>query len=702
MKQNAISLTLMAVLWGVQQWGTAGYAAAFQQLYVSPNGNDHWSGSPPRARARARTNAEMFFQEEPMTDGPLATLEQARDTIRALKESEGLPAGGLTVYLCGGVHSRGKSFELTAQDSGTAEAPIVYRACEGEGVRLMGGKTVTGFKPVSDPAVLKRIEEPYRDKILELDLKASGITDYGTLKPRGFGRGSKAAGLELFFQGKPMTLARWPNTGWARIASVPSGKDGGKFCYEGDRPARWADSDDVWLHGYWTWDWAESYEKVQAIDTAAKEIATAPPHGVYGYKAGGRFYVLNVLEELDAPGEWYVDRKAGMLYFWPPAPLEGAETTVSLLEAPMVTLDDVSHVSIQDLGFERSRDAGLVMSGGHHNLVAGCTFANLGAFAISISGGQHNGVTGCDLYYLGDGGISVTGGNRQTLTPAGNFATNNNIHDFSMTVRTYTPAVQVSGVGNRVANNLIYNAPHMAIGLGGNDHIIELNEIHHVCMETHDAGAFYMGRDWSQRGNVVRYNYMHELGHGDVQAIYLDDWTSGVVVFGNVCHGARRGVLVGGGRDNTIENNIFVQCVHGVHIDQRGIGWAKYYFDGTTTTLFDRLEAVNGTQPPYTDRYPELATLLDDDPALAKHNKVVRNVNFDGGWLELYDGLTESTQYLTIKDNFTEGDPGFVDADKLDFRLKEDSPVFKLGFQRIPMEKIGLYKDEYRTRLPET
>jgi len=232
----------------------------------------------------------------------------------------------------------------------------------------------------------------------------------------------------------------------------------------------------------------------------------------------------------------------------------------------------------------------------------------------------------------------------------------------------------------------------MAIGLGGNDHLIEFNEVHHVCMETHDAGAFYMGRDWSQRGNVVRYNFFHEMGNGDVQAIYLDDWTSGVTVYGNICQGALRGILVGGGRDNIMENNIFVNCGQAIHIDQRGLGWAKNYFDGTDKTLFTRMDAVNATKPPYTDKYPALATLLNDEPALAKGNRIVRNIRVGGKWLDLTDGLTEATPYLTIQDNFIEGDPGFVNADKLDFRLKPDSPALKLGFKPIPVEQIGLYK----------
>ena len=153
-------------------------------------------------------------------------------------------------------------------------------------------------KPIEDPAILKRIEEPYRGKILQVNLKSFGIKDFGEMTPRGMGRPMYPAGLELFFQDKPMQLARWPNNEWARIADAPKGKQG-RFMYEGDRPERWMDTEDIWLHGYWTWDWADSHEKVKKIDLEKKEFVTYEPHGVYGYDKGKRYYAQNILEELD-------------------------------------------------------------------------------------------------------------------------------------------------------------------------------------------------------------------------------------------------------------------------------------------------------------------------------------------------------------------------------------------------------------------
>jgi hypothetical protein len=213
-----------------------------------------------------------------------------------------------------------------------------------------------------------------------------------------------------------------------------------------------------------------------------------------------------------------------------------------------------------------------------------------------------------------------------------------------------------------------------------------------------------MGRDLTQRGNIVRYNYFHDLkpvvtaegAFTDVMAVYLDDCFCGTTVYGNLFLRAGRAVMIGGGRDNTVENNIFVQCNPAIHVDARGRGWASFWFDGRDPTLMDRLKAVNHTQPPYSTRYPELANILNDDPAMPKGNKIIRNICVGGKWIEFLDGLNETI--VLVKDNLVDGDPGFVDLQGGNFRLKKDSPALKLGFKQIPLEKIGLRIDRYRLK----
>jgi hypothetical protein len=129
------------------------------------------------------------------------------------------------------------------------------------------------------------------------------------------------------------------------------------------------------------------------------------------------------------------------------------------------------------------------------------------------------------------------------------------------------------------------------------------------------------------------------------------------------------------------------------------MNWASFWFNGQDPFLMDGLKVVPYDKPPYSDRYPHLANILKDDPAQPKYNVLTHNVRVGGRWLDL-PGVPEGL--VTVTDNWTEGDPGFVDAEHMNFQFRDDSPVWKIGFQRLPIEKIGLYTDEYRRQLPTT
>ena len=723
-------------------------------FYVSSTGNDRWSGS----------KAEPASDR---TDGPFATLERARDAVRSLKQTRGLPEGGITIRLRGGNYQRSATFRLTAEDGGTSKAAILWRAYEGEKVHLSGGMNVSEWTLVRDVRTLQRLVPPARGEVLQVDLKALGITEFGTITQRG------TPGLELFFNGERMTLARYPNTEWLRVADVPQsgeklinqgldrekrfndvpvGRHYGRISYDDHRPNGWAQRDDIYLHGYWTWDWSDSFQKVKLIDTLQREIEFAEPHHHYGYTKNQRYYYLNILEELDTPGEWYLDRSTGMLYFWPPSPVERGTAVVSLLEEPLLSIENVSNLTIRDFAFEYSRGTGITLTGGSNVLIAGCTVRLIGGEAVTIEGGTGNGVMSSDIYDVGLAGIRLSGGDRKSLTAGNNFVFNNHIHHYSRWVRTGYYAVTIDGVANRVAHNLVHDSPFEGMYLKGNEHIIEFNEIHHVNLETGDAGAIHTGRDWTWRGNIIRHNYFHHLlspGLHGVMAAYLDDWGSGFTIYGNVFYKAGRAAFMGGGRDNRVENNIFVDCAPSVHVDARGLSWAGNYFDGTFTWLFDKMDEMNFSKPPFSVKYPELLKLYDDEPRLPKNNVVTRNISYGGRWMDVYDYLAFDFSIVTVKDNliaspnilrrrskgetgwdpyylnidqqegydllkfddaesrilfkenvFMNGNPGFIDAENGNFQLRDDSPAFKLGFKRIPMEKIGLMKDEYRMDLP--
>jgi len=388
------------------------------------------------------------------------------------------------------------------------------------------------------------------------------------------------------------------------------------------------------------------------------------------------------------PGEWYLDRETGLLYFFPPSPVEDSEVMVSVIDK-LINMENVDHVQFKGITFEASRGTAITMLGGSHNKIAECVLRNLGSWAVNISGGNNNGVIGCEIYDTGDGGISMSGGERRTLQPAGHYAENNHIHNYGRWNRMYQPALSIGGVGNIARHNLIHSAPHMAISFGGNDHLMEFNEIHDVCYESNDAGAIYSGRDWSMRGTVIRHNYMHHIngfeGRGCV-GVYLDDMLCGTVIYGNVFYKVTMAAFIGGGRDNIVENNIFVDCIPSIHIDARAMNWASYHVD---TTMTETLQKMPYKEPLWANRYPQLLDILDDEPAAPKGNIIARNISVGGKWDGIY---SEARPYVTLRDNLVDQDPGFIGTPPENFQLRDDSPAYKLGFQKIPMENIGLYR----------
>lgn len=700
-------------------------ACLLADFHVSPTGSD----------ANAGTRTKTF-----------ATLEAARDAVRREIASRGRRKP-ITIWLHGGDYLRTNALELTSEDSGTPHAPIVWRAYRNETVRLLGGRKLSGFQPVTDAAVLSRLEAGARDHVVQLDLRRLGLTDFGEMKSRGFGRSTAVAHCELFYDHRPMTLARWPNEGeFEKIAGYPVGQrdeHGGQlgpltngFFYAGDRPRRWRDTGDLWVHGYWAYDWANSYEHVASLDVERRLVETAPPYGLYGFRKDQRFYFLNVLEELDTPGEWFLDRKTGVLYFWPPTvaadgsppqssrnkqqaggafPSAATETLLSLLNQPLLKLTGVSNVTFRGLTLEATRANAVEISGGASNRIVGCLLRNLGDNGVVINGGQGHGVEACDLIDTGDGGVQLNGGDRQTLTPAGHFVENCHFQRQGRWSKCYVPAILMTGVGMRVTHNLIHDHPHCAILYSGNDHLIAFNEIHHIALETGDVGAIYTGRDYTFRGNQIRNNFIHHTGGVGMgsMGVYMDDCVSGTEVFGNVFYKVHWAMFIGGGRDHRVENNLFVDCDPAVRMDARGLDQSPVWRDMVNITMRDRLTEVPLAL--YRSRYPELKSLdryygPPGGPPITgaaftgvppEGNVLARNVCI-GKWLDV--GWHATPEMLRLENNVTNA-VGSLTAPITDastakaFAFRKDFVQRVPGLQRIPVEQIGLRDDALRREL---
>jgi len=677
-------------------WTSLAAGAAPRTFYVVPNGNDANPGSQAQ---------------------PLATLTGARDAIRNLAKAGPLPAGGIVVELAPGTYRMAHALELQSQDSGTAESPIVYRAAKRGTAILTGGAVLDDWHTVTDPEVIKRIDPTARGTVVWTNIDRQMLDELPGFANGGCGYAGKPEyPVALYQDQQRLPLARWPNEGFVKVgecigASDIAGHEGrtfrdGIFRFDDSRMARWIGEPDLWFNGLWFHPWADEKIRLKKLDLAEKTISLANGH-VFGFKKGQEFYAFNAISEIDRPGEWAIDRTGRRLYLWPAAALKKHPPVLACCES-LVMGNRVAHVTFDGLVFEACRKTAIMLTNSTAVTVVASTIRHTGSWGVSLGGGQQGAVIGCDLYDLGEGGVGATGGDRTTLVPGKHLIENNHIHHFGRIVSCYRPGAAVYGVGNSIRHNLIYQSDHQAIFFDGNDHLIEYNIVHDVCLHTSDAGPLYAcTRDWTKRGTVIRNNLFHAAGEGvdacGCRGIYLDDFTSGVTVTGNIVSQADAGINLGGGKDNMVTNNIAVNCATSVSLDSRGID------------SFARPSAALGTGSPcykilvrplyrselWTSRYPALLAPLNMDPIEAQNahgNTIVDNLGAGSGAVRVQNAA-HVMKTCKVDDNPTIGDdPGFVSYRNLDFRLRPDAPVFKLlpRFKPTEFEKMGLYNDPHR------
>jgi len=705
--------------------GNIGADTANVSLYVAANGNDSWSGR------LAEPNPDK-------SDGSFATLERARDEIRNLK-SDGELKEQVTVSVRSGVYELAQTLKLDTQDSGNPETPIVYRAYNQEKPVIIGGRNIIGFTH-------------YKDKILKAEVGKQGFEGIYF--------------RQLFCNGKRMHLARYPNFdsanpyggGWAyadgdpvpMYAEVPGENKHTLQCKE-QYTRNWSHLEEGEVFVFPRYNWWNNIVSIKSVDRDNRIITLAGDCS-YPIRPTDRYYIQNLFEELDAPDEWYLDKETWTLYFIPP---EDADTANITVYAPtmrtVLELDEVENIVFRGFTIECCEGTAITLNNTKNCLIAGNVIRNVGDYhgsGVVVNGGLKNGVIGNDIYEIGSHGISISGGDRITLTSSENYADNNYIHHVGVFYKQGV-GIALNGCGNCASHNLIHDGPRMGIMFSGNNLIIEYNHIRHMNLETADTGAVYTGgRDWiSSRGTVIRYNYFHDiLGYGQENGkwvsphyawgIYLDDNTGGVDVIGNIVTRCIRGLIhLHNGRDNLIENNIFI---NGKLQQVEYNGWTKdhSYWQSHLGTMIEGYESVKD-QPAWKNMrnmniHPNDAVLPDGlimTGNMFRRNIVyytdskaklmqLRTVPFSHNeWdsnLYWHQGLPLSIPLKDIPKNEEWGawqklgedqhsliaDPLFADPGKDDYRLRSDSPAFKLGFQPIPIEKIGPYESEFRVSWP--
>jgi hypothetical protein len=649
------------------------------EVWVAPDGDD----------AQPGTSAQ-----------PVATLEHARDRVRGLRRTV---TGPIAVILKNGEYPVRRALALTAEDAGRPDAPTVWKAAERGKAVLYGGLRLRGFAPVGDAAVRARLQPEARGQVQVCDVKRLGLTGYGALAVRGFGQPPSPPTVELYVDNEAQTLARWPNDGFVDAGKLiaPGDQTSGApsvFEYRDDRHARWLSAEDAWLFGYWKYRWADATLKIGKIDPAARTITSAEPYWYSGGMSAAQgivYYAFNLLEELDRPGEWYLDRTHGLLYLWPTGNVHRQSIELGVLPAPFITATNLSHVRLDGLVCDLGRFDGIRITGGADVQLVGCTVRRTAGTGVAVAQGVRHTLLGCDIHHTGRAAITLTGGVRATLQRADYLVENCHLHHFGRIDRTYTPAVQVDGVGVRIAHNLMHDCPSSAIRVDGNDVLVEYNETYDVVRESDDQGGMESYGNPTFRGLVFRYNRFENIGNGTTMtagqsAIRFDDVISGMLVYGNLfvrsANGHFGAIQINGGRDNIMDNNVFVNCKIG--ISGRWYAGNKYWAqanNGTNREFF--------TNALYLQRYPEMAQMLDG------HG---RNAAWRMALIDCGTPIVERANFDTFAlGAWTAKDAGFPATPRGAWPLAADSDiVLRLGLRPLPLDEMGLYPDRTRASWP--
>ncbi|MEA1950073.1 MAG: right-handed parallel beta-helix repeat-containing protein, partial [Planctomycetota bacterium] len=538
-------------------------------LFVSPAGNDSWSG-------------KLAAPNPSGTDGPLATIEKARDRIRQIKAAQGGLKKPLTVLIRSGVYPQTKAIVFTPDDSGTKACPITYQVYPGEHAVISGGRPITGWRPDDGAQSKTRCN----GKLWRADV--SRAID-----------GERRRFNQLFVNGRRRTRARTPNKGDFFRTDGPIDKNNTRAFYfkEGDMK-QWSNLRDVIAVVYHSWE--TSIHHIRSIDPEtclATFLETAPwPMG--RWEKQQRYYVENVFEGLDRPGEWYLNRKTATLYYYP---LPGEKMDRIQAVAPLVTSTLVSfkgdpangkfveHLNFRGLAFQHTdanlrrlrnpgqgeiyQPAAIMAVGLRNSVLESCEVAHTAAHAIWMAAGcADNRIERCHLHDLGGGGVYIGGGwGVQDTTPVERITVDNSfIHDGSHIFHGAHGVWIGRSSYNKITHNEISNFDYSGISCGwswgfqpssAHHNNLDHNHIHHLGNGDglSDMGGIYtlgISPGTTERNNHIHhiYSYAH-VSHGS--GVYPDEGSSQILIENNVVHHVRTCPLFQHyGKDNTVRNNI--------------------------------------------------------------------------------------------------------------------------------------------------
>ena len=656
---------------------------ADRTFYLAPNGDDHSDGSAA---------------------SPFATLEKAVAAVEEFRRFE--PEKSVAVSIDSGEYIITKPVVFDSLKA-SPDKPIVFRRAVGakENPVFAGGKKVFGWEKLAGSEFWQSAPEAFKKRVRSEALNKIFVAPYDDYATDVYDPAEYGQRQELFSAGVPQTLARWPNTQFAHagkalgatnISSWAShGTKEGIFEAADDQPTGWNDEPNALLFGYWFWDWSDSFAKLKKMDDDAKIIEVKEPFDFYGYKNDLRYYGFNLLCELDRAGEYYIDRDVKKIFWIPPVGIDPNENAPEIATFPwtwMVEMKNCDSLVLAGLTFDMGFGGAANIENCDNILLADSVFRRFGRDAIHIKGGKNCGVYSCRLETLGCGGISIQGGDRMTLTDGRHFVSETTVRNFSRIKRTYAPAVLAEGCGMKFDHNDFSGSSSSAMRLEGNEFLVEYSRFHELVEESDDQGAIDVYYNPTYRGNIIRFNHWSNIvggTHCGAAAIRFDDMISGYTVYGNVfvhCGAVNFGaVQIHGGKENTVENNVFLDCRAVASFSSWGNRYTRAFTDPASDDYAAMkkkcYEEVNIDSDVWKSRYPTIENIAAEADTNTVRDNLAVNTE------ELFLRAAETTRLENNTQLTLEG------AEESQITVPEF--LVKYGLKPIPVEQMGPTETPY-------
>ena len=708
-----------------------------QKIFVSTVGDDSGDGS----------------EEE-----PLRTLEKAMDVANEMREdSDKL----IEILLREGTYSVTNTIKII--NSQKDDSLLKISAYQDEKVTINAGVDI----PLSAMSIADSdftnaiIDKPNAGSVLQYNLKDAQIEDLGEISLRGhLISDEKEAQAELSLNGEVQKLAGWPNGEYTGLIKPTDSNEYGKRTKSGiangcsfkvnyDRPSQWSKPEQAWLSGTIGPNYEFDYYPVSRFDSEKKRVYLSRG-ALEKYYTEPYYRFENVPEELDEPGEYYIDRQSGMLYFYPPE--DAPKDSVLTITMSTPTLDVSGKAPNSMFRIENSKNIvfeNLIFKGGRGSAITGKNNSNIQFVNCEINSFGENGIrfdastditiSHCKIHDVGqDGILFVSCGNYQTLSPSNIVVSNNDIYNFARLERSYKTGIDFGYrcVGATAANNHIHNGPHAGMIFYGVNNDIYGNEFDNLVTEFSDMDALYCNNSnypW-ERGNKIHNNYFHDIGKSsmngrhqiNVRAIRTDNRGCGLNIYENLFYNIGDGgngngnngigAITAEGTRNRIFNNLFVDCNEAYFntLQYKEIETAD---DGTlypdtiiNSSGVEVANTINGAKiadlkkqmenylPVYGKQFPELYNYFYEHPNMSKTNEFKNNMiiniaiplsNFNGTQNE--EGFRGSQMLTAASGNYVStSDPGFVSYDNGNLELSSSATSLVEGLPKFEMSSFGI------------